>query len=56
LTIYNASSSQFTLTAMTYIALAVPFVIAYIAYVWRAMDSGKMSVSDISSDKGHDFY
>jgi cytochrome d ubiquinol oxidase subunit II len=56
LTIYNASSSQFTLTAMTYIALAVPFVIAYIAYVWRAMDTGKMSVSDISSDKGHDFY
>ncbi len=56
LTIRNASSSHFTLTAMSYIALAVPFVLAYIAYVWRAMDSGKMSASDISPDKGHDFY
>jgi cytochrome d ubiquinol oxidase subunit II len=56
LTIHNASSSHFTLTAMTYIALAVPFVLAYIAYVWRAMDIGKMSASDISADKGHDLY
>jgi cytochrome d ubiquinol oxidase subunit II len=56
LTIHNASSSHFTLTAMSYIALAVPFVLAYIAYVWHAMDTGKMSPSDISEDKGHDFY
>ncbi len=56
LTIHNASSSHFTLTAMSYIALAVPFVLAYVAYVWRAMDMGKLSSSDISADKGHDFY
>ena len=56
LTIHNASSSHFTLTAMSYIALAVPFVLAYIAYVWRAMDYGKISTSDISKEKGHDFY
>lgn len=56
LTIHNASSSHFTLTTMSYIALAVPFVLAYIAYVWRVMDTGKMSENDISADKGHDFY
>ncbi len=56
LTIHNASSSHITLTAMSYIALAIPFVLAYIIYVWRAMDTGKLSASDISSDKGHDFY
>lgn len=43
LTIYNASSSQFTLTTMTYVALAIPFVLAYVAYVWRQMDSQKLT-------------
>lgn len=38
LTIRNASSSQFTLTTMAWVSLLIPFVIAYIAYVWRAMD------------------
>ena len=38
LTIHNSSSSQFTLTVMSYVSLIVPFVLAYIAYVWRAMD------------------
>lgn len=34
LTIYNSSSSEFTLTAMSYVSLAIPFVLAYIAWVW----------------------
>ena len=50
LTIYNASSSHYTLTAMTYIALAVPFVLAYIAYVWKQMDSRKLTLADISGE------
>ncbi len=37
LTIANSSSSEFTLTVMSYVSLAIPFVLAYIAYVWRAM-------------------
>ena len=38
LTIYNSCSSKFTLTVMFYVSLLVPFVVAYIAYVWRKMD------------------
>ena len=38
LTIYNSCSSEFTLRTMFYVSLLVPFVFAYIAYVWRVMD------------------
>ena len=38
LTIANSCSSEFTLRTMFYASLLVPFVFAYIAYVWRAMD------------------
>lgn len=40
LTIRNASSSEFTLTVMSWVSLAIPFVVAYIAYVWKAMSRG----------------
>lgn len=38
LTIQNSCSSEFTLRTMFYVSLLVPFVFAYIAYVWRLMD------------------
>jgi len=38
LTIRNASSTEFTLTAMSYASIFIPFVLAYIWYVWRQMD------------------
>lgn len=38
LTIQNSCSSEFTLRTMFYVSLLVPFVFAYIAYVWRVMD------------------
>lgn len=38
LTIANSCSSEFTLRKMFYVSLLVPFVFAYIAYVWRVMD------------------
>jgi cytochrome d ubiquinol oxidase subunit II len=53
LTIYNASSSHYTLTAMTYVALFIPAVLAYIAYVWRAMDLRKIGEQDISDKKAY---
>lgn len=37
LTLYNSSSSLYTLKTMAWVSLAVPFVILYIAYVWRKM-------------------
>lgn len=53
LSIYNASSSHFTLTAMTYVALFIPLVLAYIIYVWRQMDSRKIDMRDISDKKAY---
>ena len=38
LTLANSCSSEFTLRTMFYVSLLVPFVVAYIAYVWRVMD------------------
>lgn len=37
LTIENSSSSLFTLRTMTYVSFIIPFVIAYIAWAWRAL-------------------
>jgi len=50
LTIYNASSSPFTLSTMTYVALGIPFVLAYIVYVWKLMDSKKLTVEEIKEE------
>lgn len=49
LTIYNASSSKFTLTVMSYVALGVPFVLAYVAYVWRVMDSKQLTLAELTT-------
>lgn len=51
LTIYNASSSHYTLTMMTYVALLVPFVLAYIVWVWKQMDTEKLTDQEIAADK-----
>ena len=37
LTIYNSSSSLFTLKVMSIVSLLIPFVAAYIWYAWRAL-------------------
>jgi cytochrome bd ubiquinol oxidase subunit II len=50
LTIENSSSSHYTLTAMSYVSLLVPFVLAYIWYVWRAMDKKKITVEELESE------
>jgi len=50
LTIYNASSTHYTLTVMTYVALMIPLVLAYITYVWKQMASRKIGVEDVSGD------
>ncbi|HEY9542103.1 cytochrome d ubiquinol oxidase subunit II [Prevotella sp.] len=51
LTIVNSSSSMFTLETMFYVSLLVPFVIAYISYVWRAMDRKKLTHDEIHNDE-----
>ncbi len=53
LTIENASGSRYTLMTMSYVSLMVPFVLGYIWFVWRAMDSKKLSIEEIENDPHH---
>lgn len=50
LTIYNASSSHFTLTVMSYASLFVPFVIMYVAYAWRTLAKSKISSDELDNN------
>ena len=50
LTIQNASSSHYTLTAMSYVSLMVPFVIAYIVWAWRAINSKKIDAEEVETE------
>jgi cytochrome d ubiquinol oxidase subunit II len=54
LTIRNSSSSEFTLTVMSWVSLIVPFVVAYIAYVWRSMDKKAITADEMKSG-GHQY-
>lgn len=53
LTIENSSSSHFTLTAMSYVSLMIPFVLGYIWYTWRAINNHKIDQEEIESDDIH---
>ena len=55
LTITNSSSSHYTLTAMSYVSLFVPFVIAYIVYAWRAINNKPIDKEEIEN-KSHDIH
>jgi len=50
LTIFNSSSSKFTLVAMSYVSLSVPFVIAYIGFAWRSMNRENISPEEIQGN------
>ncbi|WP_288319017.1 cytochrome d ubiquinol oxidase subunit II [Xylanibacter caecicola] len=50
LTIANSCSSEFTLRTMTYVSFLVPFVLAYIAVVWRKMDMKGINRDEMKSD------
>lgn len=50
LTIYNSSSSPFTLKVMSIVSLLIPFVLAYIFYAWRAIDKKKIDEEDIETN------
>jgi cytochrome d ubiquinol oxidase subunit II len=50
LTIENACSSKYTLTAMSYVSLMIPFVAAYIWWAWRAMNNTKITEEELKND------
>ena len=53
LTMVNSCSSEFTLRTMFYASLLVPFVLAYIVYCWRAIDSKKLDKEELKDDHAY---
>ena len=51
LTLVNSCSSEFTLTTMFYVSLLVPFVLAYIFYAWRKIDSKPIDADEMQHDE-----
>ncbi len=50
LTIENSSSSIYTLKTMSYVSLAVPFVVAYIWYAWHSLTKKKIDAKELESE------
>ncbi len=53
LTIENSSSSEYTLTAMSYVSLMIPFIFAYIWYAWKAISNKKITAKELEEDDSH---
>jgi len=53
LTIENSSGSHYTLEVMSIVSLIVPFVLAYIYFVWKSMDQEKITADEVLSDSHH---
>lgn len=53
LTIMNSCSSEFTLATMAIVSLFIPFVLAYIVYVWHVMDKVKITKGEIEKGEGY---
>ena len=51
LTIENSSSSHYTLTAMSYVSLLVPFVILYIWIAWKSINSKKIDAKEMEMEE-----
>jgi cytochrome d ubiquinol oxidase subunit II len=48
--IQNSSSSRYTLVAMSYVSLMIPFVLAYIWYAWYAMNKKKIDYPELEKE------
>ena len=53
LTIFNSSSSFYTLKVMAIVSLLIPFVIAYIFYAWSALEKTQTSIEEINEKDSH---
>lgn len=51
LTLSNSCSSPFTLTVMSWVSLIIPFVLAYIAYAWHAIDRRGLSAKELEENE-----
>jgi cytochrome d ubiquinol oxidase subunit II len=55
LSIINSSGSHYTLVAMSYASLMVPFVLGYIALAWYSMDRVKITKQEIQAPDAHNY-
>ena len=53
LTIANSCSSEFTLRTMAIVSLLIPFVLAYIFYAWKKIDSRKIDAEEIKNGEAY---
>lgn len=51
LTLANSCSSEFTLKTMAIVSLAIPFVVAYIAYFWYKMDKKSLTSEELNKSE-----
>ena len=51
LTLANSCSSEFTLTAMSFVSLVIPFVLAYIAYAWYSIDRKSLTQTELADNE-----
>jgi cytochrome d ubiquinol oxidase subunit II len=56
LSIENASSSPYTLIAMSYVSLIIPIVLIYIFYAWKSIDKHKINITEINSNNENEIY
>src|ERR1035437_2946766 len=50
LTIFNSSSSFFTLKAMSLVSLFIPVVLVYIFIAWRSIERKRIDIEDVNGD------
>ena len=50
LTIFNSSSSKFTLSVMSVVSILIPFVVAYIWYAWRQLNKTPVTRKEMEGD------
>ena len=51
LTIFNSSSSEYTLKAMSVVSLFIPVIVIYIFIAWRAMEKKRIDMDDINNEE-----
>lgn len=54
LTIFNSSSSFFTLSVMSVVSFFVPIVLGYIIFAWRSLEKKKLGLDELEND-GHTY-
>ena len=53
LTIFNSSSSYYTLKVMSIVSFLIPFVLAYIFYAWRALEKDHATIDEFKEGNSY---